>query len=406
MSSNHPTISPLHISQSTLTTCLGVGLTANWQAITAQRSGLKPCEFETATLPTYIGEVQGVDELCLNGALQRFECRNNRLAELALQQDGFLQAIAALKTKYGSRRIGVFLGTSTSGIFQTELAYRNRDAQGVLPSSFVYAQTHNTYSVADYVRTRCDLQGPAWTISSACSSGGKVFGNAQRMIQCGLIDAAIVGGVDSLCLTTLYGFASLELTAPAPCQPYGLGRQGISIAEAAGFSIIERMPQSMPVTGTLLMAVGESSDAHHMSSPQPQGLGALAAMQAALSAANLSPQQIDYVNLHGTATPSNDVAEDQAMIALFGGQTPCSSTKGATGHTLGAAGAIEAIFCTLALKHQLIPGGVNTIVIDPALQSNYLLHNHVATLNTVMSNSFGFGGSNCSLIIARPESFS
>jgi 3-oxoacyl-[acyl-carrier-protein] synthase I len=397
----HISQQPLHISHSTLSTSLGLGLDANWQAISTQASGLTPCQFETVTLPTYIGEVQGVDAIQLSADHALFDCRNNRLAELALRQDGFLQAIERLKNTYGAQRIGVFLGTSTSGIFQTELAYRQRDTHGALPASFAYAQTHNTYSVADYVRSRCELTGPAWVISSACSSGGKVFGNAQRMIQSGLIDAAIVGGVDSLCLTTLYGFASLELTSPVPCQPYGLNRQGISIAEAAGFSIVERLPAKMPQTGTLLLAVGESSDAHHMSSPQPQGLGALAAMQAALAAANLQPEQIDYVNLHGTSTPSNDAAEDQAMMALFHGDTACSSSKGATGHTLGAAGAIEAILCELALQHQVMPGGVNTQQIDPELKSRYLLHNQPAPLRTVMSNSFGFGGSNCSLILAN-----
>jgi 3-oxoacyl-[acyl-carrier-protein] synthase I len=394
---------PLHISHNTLSTCLGIGLAANWQAISHELSGLTPCQFETVSLPTYIGQVQGVDSIRLAPEHALFDCRNNRLAELALRQDGFLDAVERLKHSYSASRIGVFLGTSTSGIFQTELAYRQRDAQGALPASFAYAQTHNTYSVADYVRSRCGLAGPAWVISSACSSGGKVFGNAQRMIQSGLIDAAIVGGVDSLCLTTLYGFASLELTSPVPCQPYGLNRQGISIAEAAGFSIVERVPTRPPQTGALLLAVGESSDAHHMSSPQPQGLGALAAMQAALAAAHMPAAHIDYVNLHGTSTPSNDAAEDQAMMALFDGQTPCSSTKGATGHTLGAAGAIEAIICQLALQHQLMPGGVNTQHIDPELKSPYLLHNQPGPLRAVMSNSFGFGGSNCSLILANVQ---
>jgi 3-oxoacyl-[acyl-carrier-protein] synthase-1 len=401
-------IAPLHISHNTLTTCLGAGLAANWQAIAQHGSGLKPCTFETVDLPTYIGEVPGVDDIQLAPELAAFECRNNRLAELALQQDGFLDVIEDLKNRYGASRIGIFLGTSTAGILQTELAYRQRDAQGLLPQNFAYSQTHNTYSVADYVRTRCDLRGPAWVISSACSSGGKVFANAQRMIAAGLIDAAIVGGVDSLCLTTLYGFTSLELTAPMPCQPYGEGRNGISIGEAASFSIVQRMPEAQTVSTKdwVLLAVGESSDAHHISSPQPQGLGALAAMQAALDQAGLQAADIDYVNLHGTSTPSNDAAEDQAMTALFGGisradqtSTPCSSTKGATGHTLGAAGAIEAIICMLALQHQTIPGGVNTQDIDPTLKANYLRRNQTAVLRYVMSNSFGFGGSNCSLIL-------
>jgi 3-oxoacyl-[acyl-carrier-protein] synthase I len=399
-------MAPLLISHNTLSTCLGLGLQANWQALSQQSSGLKPCQFETVNLPTFIGEVPGVDDIQLDSNWASFECRNNRLAELAMRQDGFLETVEQLKLRYGASRVGVFLGTSTAGILQTELAYRQRGEGGGLPASFAYAQTHNTYSVADYVRSRCGLQGPAWTISSACSSGGKVFGNAQRMIAAGLIDAAIVGGVDSLCLTTLYGFASLELTAPSPCQPYGEERCGISIGEAAGFSIVQRLPTHHQLASqeTVLLAVGESSDAHHMSSPQPQGLGALAAMQSALNQAGLKADAIDYVNLHGTATPSNDAAEDQAMTALFGelsDAVPCSSTKGATGHTLGAAGAIEAIICALALQHQMIPGGVNTHTLDARLKANYLKHNLASTLNYVMSNSFGFGGSNCSLIFTK-----
>jgi 3-oxoacyl-[acyl-carrier-protein] synthase I len=405
---SYPSIAPLHITHNTLTTCLGAGLAANWQAIAQHGSGLKPCAFETVSLPTYIGEVSGVDAVELTPEFATYECRNNRLAELALQQDSFLDAIEALKQRFGAARIGVFIGTSTAGILQTELAYRQRDEHGFLPQDFAYAQTHNTYSVADYVRRRCGLQGPAWVISSACSSGGKVFGNAQRMIAAGLIDAAIVGGVDSLCLTTLYGFASLELTAPTPCQPYGAQRCGISIGEAAGFSIVQRMSEK-PINNAqslLLLAVGESSDAHHMSSPQPQGFGALAAMQSALDQAGLLATDIDYVNLHGTSTPSNDAAEDQAMTALFACMplgTPCSSTKAATGHTLGAAGAIEAIICALALQHQTIPAGVHTQVIDSALKSNYVLRNQAASLRYVMSNSFGFGGSNCSLILMKGQ---
>ncbi len=411
-----PTLSsylpPLLISHSTLSTCLGVGLNNNWQAIEQQRSGLQPCAFETVHLPTYIGEVAGLDQINLPQQFEHFDCRNNRLAELALQQDDFLNKIEALKERLGAHRIGVFLGTSTAGILSTEVAYRQRNEQGELPEQFAYEQTHNTYSVANYVRARCQLLGPAWVISSACSSGAKVFGNAQRMIHAGLIDAAIVGGVDSLCLTTLYGFASLELTARSPCEPYGQGRSGISIGEAAGFSIVQRWDASTTAPsldanagqGVILLGVGESSDAHHMSSPQPQGLGALAAMQVALAQAQLQASDIDYVNLHGTSTPSNDAAEDQAMMSLFGhlAKPPaCSSTKGATGHTLGAAGAIEAIICSLALEHQTIPGGVNTKTIDLTLKANYLRSNQRAPLRCVMSNSFGFGGSNCSLILRK-----
>jgi 3-oxoacyl-[acyl-carrier-protein] synthase-1 len=392
----------LHLAQMTLTTCIGTGKQANWQAITDQRTGLKYCDFETVHLDTWIGEVEGLDAVRLPENLAQFDCRNNRLAQLALEQDDFVPAVYALVAQFGPHRVGVFLGTSTSGILHTELAYRRRDPHtGALPSDFLYASTQNTFSVADFVRSSLGLQGPALTVSSACSSGAKVFGVAQRHIACGLIDAAIVGGVDSLCLTTLYGFASLELTSSKPCQPFGRGRNGISVAEAAGFVLLTRSSPEIDADAPVLLSVGESSDAHHMSSPHPQGRGAQAAMQAALKHAKLNADCIDYINLHGTATISNDAAEDQAVVAVFGNTTACSSTKGATGHTLGAAGSIEAIITALCLQKDLIAGGLNTIERDPALHTNYVLSNRKQPLSYAMSNSFGFGGSNCSLIFGK-----
>jgi 3-oxoacyl-[acyl-carrier-protein] synthase-1 len=236
-------------------------------------------------------------------------------------------------------------------------------------------------------------------VSTACSSSAKVFANAQRMIDAGLIDAAVVGGVDSLCLTTLYGFHSLQLLSAQPCSPYAAARNGISIGEAAAFALLTRAPSHLPADAVLLRGAGESSDAHHMSAPHPQGLGARLAMQAALQAAGLVPDGIDYINLHGTATPSNDAAEDQAVCAEFGSELPCSSTKGHTGHTLGAAGALEAVICALALRHQLMPGGCHTRAQDPRLHAAYLRSNRRAPLKNVLSNSFGFGGSNSCLIL-------
>jgi 3-oxoacyl-[acyl-carrier-protein] synthase-1 len=238
-----------------------------------------------------------------------------------------------------------------------------------------------------------------FVISTACSSSSKAFANAQRMIDCGLIDAAIVGGVDSLCLTTLHGFQSLQLLSERPCSPYGAGRNGISIGEAAAFVLLTRAPAQLPTGAILLRGVGESSDAHHMSSPHPQGLGAQLAMRSALQTANLDASEIDYVNLHGTATPSNDAAEDKAVCEILGTHTPCSSTKGHTGHTLGAAGGLEAVICALALRHQTLPGGCHTDVIDPQLHAAYLQANRRAPLRNVLSNSFGFGGSNSCLIL-------
>jgi len=392
-------MTPLLLSQFTASSCIGLGVKAMLTTLIEQRSGLKPCDFETVNIDTHIGEVPGVDAQRLPAKLQIFDCRNNRLAELALQQDGFLESVQAAASRFGSRRVGVFVGTSTAGILQTELAYRARDPEsGALPTSFEYGTTHNTFSVADYVRQRCRLQGPAVAHSSACASSAKVFGSAQRMIQAGLIDAALVGGTDSLCLTTLYGFHSLQLSSPAPCRPFDVARDGISIGEAAAFALLERLPGNLDAGSVLLLGVGESSDAYHMSAPHPEGLGAKRAMLAALSAASLEPGGIDYINLHGTGTPSNDRSESQAVTGIFGPSTPCSSTKGATGHTLGAAGALEAIISALSIKNGLMPGGVHTTRIDPALTALYIKENRRAPVRRVLSNSFGFGGTNCSLI--------
>ncbi|HKX44416.1 MAG TPA: beta-ketoacyl-[acyl-carrier-protein] synthase family protein [Burkholderiaceae bacterium] len=392
---------PIAISQHTLTTALGAGLEATLEALRAGRSGLAPRQFVDAALSGWIGEVDGVDAVVLPPHLREFDCRNNRLAWLGLEQDGFIAAVERARARWGAERIGVFLGTSTAGLLQTELAYRRRQPDGSLPNDFVYGPTQNTYSVAAFVAAALDLAGPSFVVSTACSSSAKVYGNAARMMAAGLIDAAVVGGVDSLCLTTLYGFHSLELLSSDICRPWDAQRRGLSIGEAASFALLER--DCHDVQGWLL-GVGESNDGHHMSTPHPEGAGAVAAMQAALASAALQPQDIDYINLHGTATPSNDAAEDRAVVALFGTTTPCSSTKGATGHTLGAAGGIEAVISLLALRHGFMPGGLNVQTPDPALQLHYLRENRDAPLRAVLSNSFGFGGTNASLVLGRAPS--
>jgi 3-oxoacyl-[acyl-carrier-protein] synthase-1 len=390
---------PLVLSEFTATSCIGRGTAATLASLAAQRSGLKRCDFETVTIDTHIGEVAGVDAERLPANLSVFDCRNNRLAELAIKQDGFVDAVQAAASRWGRRRMGVFIGTSTSGIMQTELAYRHRDpASGALPASFVYGTTHNSFSVADYLRRRCGLEGPAMAVSSACASSAKVFGAARRMIDAGLIDAALVGGTDSLCLTTLYGFHSLQLSSPTPCRPFDVARDGISIGEAGAFALLERVSERVQSDSVFLYGVGESSDAFHMSAPHPEGLGAKRAMLAALSAASLQPADIDYINLHGTGTPSNDRSESQAVTSIFGPTTPCSSTKGATGHTLGAAGALEAVISAVAIQNGLMPGGVHTTRVDPTLTAHYIKENRRAPVRRVLSNSFGFGGTNCSLI--------
>jgi len=395
-------LNSLLLSHFTATSSIGQGLAPTLDALRQRRVGLQPCSFETVNLITFIGEVEGVDQVVLPEYLSHFDCRNNRLALLGLNQDGFADAVRAAITKYGSQRVGLFVGTSTAGILQTELAYRQRDSlTGALPADFNYRTTHNTFSVGAFAREYFGLTGPAVVVSSACSSSAKVFASARRMIEAGLIDAAVVGGVDSLCLTTLYGFNSLGLTSEQACRPFDIKRNGISIGEAAAFALLERPPEKLDADAILLLGIGESSDAYHMSSPHPEGLGARMAMQDALKLARLEAKDIDYINLHGTATQSNDTAEGKAVNHLFGNAVPCSSTKGQTGHTLGAAGGLEAVICALALQHDFMPAGLNTDRLELNLGLDYLLDNRVQPLSHVLSNSFGFGGTNCSLIFGR-----
>jgi len=393
-------VQPLAISRYSIVNCLGAGLRAVADAMREKRSGLAPCDFETVKLDTHIGRVRGLEALPVRSDLGAYDCRNNRLAQLGIELDGFAGAVSQASDRYGPARVGVFMGTSTSGILETELAYRRRDPRtGALPPDYRYTQTHNTFSLADFVRRYLGLQGPAFVVSSACSSTAKVFGNAARMIAAGVCDAAVVGGVDSLCLTTLYGFHSLELTSRGPCRPFDAERDGLSIGEGAGFALLERV-ETRPEAGAIpLLGIGESCDAYHMSTPHPDGLGAMSAMRLALETANLAPADIDYVNLHGTATRTNDAAEDRSVWELFGGGTPCSSTKGATGHLLGAAGITEIIISILAIEHGLMPGSAHTRRIDPAMRSNYLIEPRKARVRRVLSNSFGFGGSNCSVVL-------
>lgn len=395
---------PLLISAATLASSLGLGLEATRAALASGASGLVPCRFETAALDTWVGEIRGLDEVALPASLAAFDCRNNRAAEVGLSQDGFADAVREAVERHGAARIGAFIGTSTAGILQTELAYRRRAASdGALPADFDYRRTHNTFSVAEYARARLGLAGPCAAISTACSSSAKAFASAARLIEAGVVDAAVVGGVDTLCLTTLYGFGSLDLLSTSPCRPYDEERDGISIGEAAAFFLLERVPANAR-TGVALLGTGESSDAWHMSAPHPEGRGARMAMEAALHAASLAPEAIDYVNLHGTGTQSNDASEDRAITALFGDRVACNSTKAMTGHALGAAGGVEAVVALVAIREEFVPPGVGTRRIDPALHARYEIAGGPRRVDRVMSNSFGFGGSNCSLVFGRVES--
>jgi 3-oxoacyl-[acyl-carrier-protein] synthase-1 len=394
-------ITPLTISNFTLSNALGVGNQATRSGLRDGRSGLRPCDLDDVDLQTWIGRVDDLESLKLPEKLTAYDCRNNRLALLALQQDDFLESVSRAVSRHGAERVGIFVGTSTSGIAETEQAYLHQSAEGQLRGGYDAEKTHNIFSCAEFPRTVMHLKGPALAISTACSSSAKVFAAAHRYISAGLCDAAVVGGVDTLCMTTLYGFNSLDLISPEPCRPWDANRQGINIGEAAGFALLERAEAEGDTP--LLLGYGESSDAYHMSTPHPQGKGAALAMQQALERAGVGADEIDYINLHGTATPANDQAEDIAVVDTFGRQVPCSSTKGFIGHTLGAAGITEAIISLLCLEGGFIPQNLQTQEPDAELSVNLALSTQLQPLNKVMTNSFGFGGNNCSLILGRAE---
>ncbi len=383
---------PLVMTASGLVTALGKGEAATVDALRSGRSGLRPCDFGDVT-EGWIGRVEGVEAHRLPEALAGYDCRNNRLADLALAADGFADRVRAAAARYGPARVAVVVGTSTSGILSTEEAYFARDADGVLPPRLDYARTHDLYSLARYVRAVLGLQGLAMTVSIACASSARAFVDAQRFIAAGLCDAAVVGGADSLCRLTLRGFASLDLISPGPTRPGDASRAGISIGEAAGFALLEREGD-----GPALLGHGASSDGYHMSAPHPEGAGAVAAMREAVARAGLVPADVDYVNLHGTGTRANDATEDAAVAEVFGAAVPCSSTKGWTGHTLGAAGIVEAAIACYAMRAGCLPGALGVEAPDPAFRARLLTANAATTPRRVLSNSFGFGGANCSLL--------
>jgi len=390
---------PLAIRAFTATTALGHGLAAQADALRARRSGLRHNDFghfDGAALDTWIGRVDGIEDAPLPERLARWECRNNRLAWLALQQDGVLEALRAARSRHGADRIALVLGTSTSSIGATEEAYA-RLADGAFPPDLRRPMVHTPHSLGGFVQQATGIGGPCVTVATACSSSAKVFAQAARLLQAGIVDAALVGGVDTLCGSVLYGFNSLGLVSNAPCRPFDVARDGLSLGEAGGFALLERGHDS----DFLLRGYGESSDAHHMSAPHPEGLGARLSMGDAMARAGVDPAEVGYLNLHGTATPANDAVEARAVAELFPATLHASSTKGWTGHTLGAAGIVESVVALLALRDGLLPGILNSATPDPACGPQVRFDNATADARVAMNNSFGFGGNNCSLVFAR-----
>ena len=355
----------LYITASSLVNSLGIGKNNTLKALQNNTSGLKKAEFDWLDFQTFVGEVPQINEIQLENKLKEFDCRNNRIAKLALDSENFRQIIELAKKKYGKDRIGVFVGTSTSGMTKLEKYYADKNLTN--PNML---KTHNVNSSVNYIMQSLGVDGVSLAISTACSSSAKVFASASRYLALGLCDCAIVGGVDSLCQTTLYGFNSLQLISPDICKPYDKNRQGINIGEAAGFMLLEKSPELVTENRCVKFSgYGESSDAYHISSPHPSGNGARDAMNKALISAKITSNEVDYINLHGTATKSNDKSEASGVLQVFN-DIDCSSTKGLIGHTLGAAGISEAIICELAIKYNIVPANTNLQKLDKELGLN------------------------------------
>ncbi|OUS26732.1 beta-ketoacyl-[acyl-carrier-protein] synthase II [Gammaproteobacteria bacterium 45_16_T64] len=366
-----------------------------------QRSGLAKSDAYVAGQEVVVGQLPFILEK-LPKQYARFDCRNNRLLVHVL--DEIATVVDAAISEFGNTRVGVVLGTSTSGIAKGESALSTFRKSNQLPSEFHYSQ-QEIGGPSEFLASYLDLRGPALTISTACSSSAKVFASGQRLLETGHCDAVIVGGVDTLCKLTLNGFSSLSAVSADRCNPFSQNRDGINIGEGAALYLMTKKKSAIEMCG-----VGEASDAHHISAPHPDGTGAITAMSEALRRSGLLPKDIDYINLHGTATPQNDAMESTAVHSVFGNDVAASSTKGQVGHTLGAAGAIEVGFCYLVLsdlnKQRVLPQQIwDAQPDDKTCKIRFVQPGETLTENNsryyCLSNSFAFGGSNVSVVIGQ-----
>ena len=344
-----------------------------------------------------VGAVRGALASIPSGLNQQSSRNNQLLLEAALQiEDDIRQAIDT----YGADRVAIVLGTSTSGIDEASRGIAHYLQTQHFPGDYDYQQQELS-APATFLAEWLNISGPAYVISTACTSSARALMSAQRLLDMNLCDVVLCGGVDSLCALTLNGFCSLEAVADERCNPFSINRRGINIGEAAVLFVMSKQPATTHAIA--LLGAGASSDAHHISAPEPSGRGAVQAMHTALSRAKVQPHQIAYLNLHGTATQHNDAMESQAVAQVFPDGVPCSSTKPMTGHTLGAAGALEAAFCWLSLERNALAPHVWDAQPDPALPALQWVTPGQPLTSTaercLMSNSFAFGGNNVSLII-------
>jgi 3-oxoacyl-[acyl-carrier-protein] synthase I len=354
--------------------------------------GLSPCPLDVP-FETVCGAIPGV----LSPPPSKYENSDSRVLRIALMAyEPIASSVETAVARWGNDRVAIILGTSTGGIGVTEATYFRWLNDKAWTTSYDIGRQHSFSGFVDVLADVSGIKGPRYVVSTACSSSAKSIASAQRLIDAGLIDAAIVGGVDSLCFTTVRGFHSLGVLSEVPCQPFSKARNGMNVGEAGALLLVEREGD-----GPRLLGVGESSDAFHMSAPDPQGGGATLAMRRALQAAKLNSSQIDHVNAHGTGTIRNDAAESKAIYEVFGGEVPVISTKSYTGHLLGAAGGMEAVFSLLAIQHNWIPKSAGADPVDPEIEIHIAKERIETPVHHVLSNSFAFGGNNISVVFGE-----
>ena len=386
-----PAIPPYAVTAWSVCTALGITTRDTVSALSAGASGLRappvdlPFETVCGALPDALS--------ALPPDFARFESPVARIVAQLL--DEVAPAVARAVARHGGSRVAVVLGTSVGGLAVTEEALAQHHATGTFSADYDLHTRHSLHAAVDFACVAMAIRGPRYAVSTACSSSGKVFAVAQRLLRADVVDAVLVGGVDSLCQTTLRGFHALSVLSSQPCRPFGLDRQGMNLGEGGALFLIERAGEAR----ALVLGVGESADAHHMSSPHPDGHGAVAAMRGALAQAGLHPADVGHVNAHGTGTAKNDTIEARAIEAVFGAHVPVVSTKGATGHTLGAAGAIEAAFAIVALEEQWIPPSLGATPRDPEVTITVNEVRRPLRCRAILSNSFGFGGSNVAVLL-------
>ncbi len=385
---------PLRVTGYSMLSALGSSRDEHLEALIEGRTGLGP-----APMPLPFDTAVGAVKIELPELPKALQSRSTRIARMASHLvNGLEEPLRLARERYQPDRIGIFLGTSTAGAEMTERAYRTFVEEGAFPPGYDFHSQHTFGAVLHVVSALTGATGPAWMASTACTSSGKPFASANRLISAGIIDAAIVGGLDTLCTMTLLGFQSLQALDKKVCRPFHPDRGGINIGEGGALALVERDGEAR----VLVAGVGETSDAYHISAPHPEGRGAHSAMLAAMEQAGCGPEDIDHVNAHGTGTRLNDNAEANAISKVLPSGIPVISTKGFTGHTLGAAAALEFTFAACAIEEGWIPASLGAGPVDPNIALNVPTAVTRGSFKRVISNSFAFGGNNVSLLVTAP----